>query len=729
MPRGRCQYRRHFEVGLILLAGLAFGAWEDLPLPTNAPLAWTDVHPIGVCSQLFEAVDERCLAVGSNRIARPLIVETFKVERGDGTVTNMTVTNAIGAFTYQSAISNVTLTAYPPVSRYFLEQLDLKMLELTPYFVCTNYYTDSYAPWFDLRSGGQWPTDFPYESVGGLMYRCGIGTASNLTTNAFGLVSGTGGAFSQQPTIITPELVNERVKYLNALVHTTSPEWRWYQSYGAITSETTYVENFTTNISDSFETEAAWLAAMPPKTQYADSWPDPLPVYTWYETPLSPTATFVDPVDVDKPASWFSYSGIIHVYAGLEYTGPIVWYDGTTNGGWDVGNWLYDPSITKQKYETLAENYRASTVIVTNLPASIASEAQWYGYDMTNTIAAPIVLFDTAAESATNAHASILIHPYLYSNAAVVLPTGTVYEAEQWGTGSVSTLQTWTNVVSTQSVETAWSFPAITITKTITDNSERNLDKLVGSGWSGTGQYASISQLNAEFGPVDQYGYTNGTHSVNDYSSLGGGWDLYFNEGSWYFTATDMGGPWSVYYEPPDPPPWIGTAGSFAWKYGSKWLGYVDGTGSRTDTVSTITLTPTNVIGYTITGLGLPMCAIPPSPSDECIESTIDTVLVSTQVFTYVISTNSNWYRQVTVPSVYEADSNISISNSITITNFYTYTNTAAVIWTWELVSEEPDGFYPFFDFAAVQEQEASYTGTAEKRVLDTLLKWDFLRK
>lgn len=156
--------------------------FEGLPLvATN--FTWASTRTIGVVSQLFEAVQERCLVVPE--VAPLSIVEDWTIQDGySNTVQVMTwgtnsvtwtnrmphyltirTTNQIGDISVTisnsayatwfvplqtnnpSATTNVTLSF--PVTHAFVTTMDDKMFEMTPYFVNTNFAVGGkFDTWF-----------------------------------------------------------------------------------------------------------------------------------------------------------------------------------------------------------------------------------------------------------------------------------------------------------------------------------------------------------------------------------------------------------------------------------------------------------------------------------------------------------------------------------------------------------------------------------------------------
>lgn len=159
---------------------VAHAQFNGLPIP-NTVYTWEEANSVGICSQLFEAVDERCVAVGTQYVARPIIIQTFVCDWATDYVigtnvvgtntyvytnavvltTNIVTTNCTGPFVY--AGRDGPLTAYPPVSQAFIAALDSKVASLLPYFVDTQWYTaNKFNDWFSLTNSlGSHPYEYP----------------------------------------------------------------------------------------------------------------------------------------------------------------------------------------------------------------------------------------------------------------------------------------------------------------------------------------------------------------------------------------------------------------------------------------------------------------------------------------------------------------------------------------------------------------------------------------
>ena len=174
----------------ILLPLISYCDFEGLPL-TSSNYTWASTRSVGVISQLWESVQERCLIL-SDRIAPLNIIENWTIQDGytndvvtytwigpDNLTTNkaitnktphyitITTTNQINDYslilsnnsyadwftplskTNFSATTNMTISF--PVTYDFLSTLDNKIFEMTPHFVNTNLaWYGNFDLWFSL---------------------------------------------------------------------------------------------------------------------------------------------------------------------------------------------------------------------------------------------------------------------------------------------------------------------------------------------------------------------------------------------------------------------------------------------------------------------------------------------------------------------------------------------------------------------------------------------------
>lgn len=191
-----------------LLSLISQADFEGLPLATTN-YTWASTRNIGVISQLWESVQERCYIL-SDKISPLSIVENWAIQDGysnyvwDSTwtvgtntytkvmtnryahYTTITTTNQIGPYTFAisnspyaswfvpfstnySATTNITIDL--PVTHAFMSTLDNKIFEMTPYFVNTNFAINgNYNAWFNGDFSNpieiiEHHTWFPYQYV------------------------------------------------------------------------------------------------------------------------------------------------------------------------------------------------------------------------------------------------------------------------------------------------------------------------------------------------------------------------------------------------------------------------------------------------------------------------------------------------------------------------------------------------------------------------------------
>jgi len=162
--------------------------FEGLPLATTN-YTWASTRSIGVISQLWEAVQERCYILNDS-ISPIEIIENWQVQDGYSNYVwgstwtvgtnnytkvmtnkyahyvNIVTTNQIGSYSLTisnnayvdwfvplrtnnpSATTNITIDF--PVTHDFITTLDSKMFEMTPYFVNTNFAINgNFNSWFE----------------------------------------------------------------------------------------------------------------------------------------------------------------------------------------------------------------------------------------------------------------------------------------------------------------------------------------------------------------------------------------------------------------------------------------------------------------------------------------------------------------------------------------------------------------------------------------------------
>jgi hypothetical protein len=210
---------------LTIAAAAAFGprAQADpagFPYSPNTNAAtWVEMtETYDAFRTLYSGVVERIFMVGTNNVAPLNHVEAFPIWVSNtpsiytyaiqGTnysttnwtpvLTSATVTNCLGPFAY--TVGGNSLTGFAPISSAFLGAIDAKIAEVAPYFLCTNEMTDgTFEAYMDeaaekgvlsFGGGGERRVRVPFESVGGIFARHGIGVVTNTTTNATGFITG-----------------------------------------------------------------------------------------------------------------------------------------------------------------------------------------------------------------------------------------------------------------------------------------------------------------------------------------------------------------------------------------------------------------------------------------------------------------------------------------------------------------------------------------------------------
>ena len=135
MSRRRLQFRFANYVALVILTACsARGQFDGLPIAPTSP-TWQEANKVAICSQLFQAVDERCLAVGTNIVPRPVIIQTFLCDWDPVNMifTNIVTTNCVGPFTSVGKGGHV-FTNYPPITKFFIGSLS-----------CCQYFSSSFV--------------------------------------------------------------------------------------------------------------------------------------------------------------------------------------------------------------------------------------------------------------------------------------------------------------------------------------------------------------------------------------------------------------------------------------------------------------------------------------------------------------------------------------------------------------------------------------------------------
>jgi hypothetical protein len=225
MSYRRRKYRLTYPLILSLFIGLGARAdFENLPLAPDV-FRWEQARGYEVATQLFEAVWERCLAVGYTpgtsalKVPTPLIIETNVVLMGEATntavftfgarsllLTNVSpvfadviLTNHFGPFFYTDSGGH-SGTGYPHLTYSFWETIDTKIDALIPHFVATNWWSGedgagNYTTrWFDNMNTNpavtNYPTDYPYENFANLVATLDIGHLVYSNVNEWGHITG-----------------------------------------------------------------------------------------------------------------------------------------------------------------------------------------------------------------------------------------------------------------------------------------------------------------------------------------------------------------------------------------------------------------------------------------------------------------------------------------------------------------------------------------------------------
>ncbi len=250
----------------------AFGGGPRIVYPARPPATQARMTATGDPAPEWlvgwhSGVVERCAMAG---IAAPTWSETFLVPAGESNqvvtvacptggvyvLTNrlplveyFTVTNRLaGTFAYTVTNDNgetITGTGAFPMTGELWDALERKTEDLIPYFVSLRATNDSgnLGSWLDKNWNGYYAT-IPWESKAGLFAREGIGLtyAPNMTTNAFGWITGgTGAAFwkaidpesGQAQEIILGEAVADHVFALSGFPDDrANGRYFWKPSYG-----------------------------------------------------------------------------------------------------------------------------------------------------------------------------------------------------------------------------------------------------------------------------------------------------------------------------------------------------------------------------------------------------------------------------------------------------------------------------------------------------------------
>lgn len=245
----------------------ARGAFEGLPLaPSNT--TWASTRSIGVVSQLWEAVQERCLVL-SDRVSPMSIVENWTIQVGYSNtyqtttwVTVISPTNSITnsvvwtnkfahliTFTTTNQVGDVMLTisnsAYAPwfmplstnsptattnvwlslpVTHAFLAELDAKIFEMTPHFVNTNLaWGGSFDLWFSYDIAGSYPTNYPFLCKASVMEYANIGYRTNLVWSPYGYITGGDAWFTRQPALTNTWILWQSTREMIDICVTNGP--------------------------------------------------------------------------------------------------------------------------------------------------------------------------------------------------------------------------------------------------------------------------------------------------------------------------------------------------------------------------------------------------------------------------------------------------------------------------------------------------------------------------
>lgn len=229
-------------IAMILVAVLARADFVGFPLATNA--TWQQCRSVGAISQLWEAVQERCMVLTNSGVPILDIVETWPVQIGYSnqvytqtvgsntfertnlnpyyvtiTTTNqawdvtVSVTNLLSEPWFSKLHSNATdtVTLFLPVTHDFITALDSRLFSITPYFVNTHRSThgnfNAYFSPFGASTAysnyvdGLVPTEWPYHCVASVMANAGVGYITNLVYDSFTNIIGGNAWFTRQPAV------------------------------------------------------------------------------------------------------------------------------------------------------------------------------------------------------------------------------------------------------------------------------------------------------------------------------------------------------------------------------------------------------------------------------------------------------------------------------------------------------------------------------------------------
>jgi len=362
-----------------LSAAAVLASVDGYPFAENTNvLTWEQAisvyDPFG---QIVTAINERCEITGSAALA---IAETWTCAAGSsnrvfsttnivGGVTNIywhtnivlltievTTTNQTGAFTYDytDPSGSYTATGYPWVTRYFMTQIDNKLIALADSgeFVCTNEMgtNGNYDGWFDKGTASNKPTGFALESLGGCLYRQGIGVTFDPQTNSWGFVTNTGMAeFTRQVDLTAKWLLAEAHytgawTFIEAGTFDADVDWWDTNDFPAIV----YVPA-TTN---SFGTVQGLVTGLIMQVDAGGSWSS---VYTSETVSISST-------NETALAHWWNDLQDLECSGGTPSTGDVIalyWTNVLTYGDWP--------------YDVFAEDLDERIVVIHALVHSHAS--------------------------------------------------------------------------------------------------------------------------------------------------------------------------------------------------------------------------------------------------------------------------------------------------------------------------------------------------------------------
>ena len=214
---------------LMFVCIAAEGGFQGFPVPTNSD--WTIANTNHYMSQLYSSIVERCEVadyapldiVETWYVFDKMITNTVAWTNG-ATVgiytniypTNMTVTttNQIGPFEYE-ADGSVTYTGMPFVTRYFINQLDAKIIDLMSCYLAYNAASNSTA-WHKTaytsdivysvagtdhtNTATIYPiTSIPYETPRNLFTHAKIGYVESPISNQFNIVTNGTAYWTRQP--------------------------------------------------------------------------------------------------------------------------------------------------------------------------------------------------------------------------------------------------------------------------------------------------------------------------------------------------------------------------------------------------------------------------------------------------------------------------------------------------------------------------------------------------